>query len=79
MTGVLKIGSQHRSRAGNVHGGVLCSMIDFAACAVGLHSESGEPKRYGVTLSLTTQFTKAVSHARFARGGAYALGQLKEL
>lgn len=64
VTGGLKIGSQHRNRAGNVHGGVLCSMIDFAACAAGLHSEPGEPKRYGVTLSLTTQFTKAVNNGR---------------
>jgi uncharacterized protein (TIGR00369 family) len=64
VTGILKIGSQHQNRAGNVHGGVLCSMIDFAACAAGLHSEPGETTRYGVTLSLTTQFTKAVSHGR---------------
>jgi uncharacterized protein (TIGR00369 family) len=64
VTGSLKIASQHLNRAGNVHGGVLCSMIDFAACAAGLHSEPGEPLRYGVTISLTTQFTKAVSDGR---------------
>jgi uncharacterized protein (TIGR00369 family) len=64
VTGILTLGSQHRNRAGNVHGGVLCSMIDFAACAAGLHNEPEEPIRYGITLSLTTQFTKAVSHGQ---------------
>lgn len=55
----LTIGDEHRNRAGFVHGGVLCAMIDFAACGSGLHSEPGEPLRYAVTLSLTTNFTKA--------------------
>jgi uncharacterized protein (TIGR00369 family) len=64
VSGVLAIEPQHRNRMGNVHGGVLCSMIDFAACAAGLHSAPGEPPRYGIPLSLTTQFTKAVSDGR---------------
>lgn len=57
----LEAGPQHSNRAGTVHGGVLCTMIDLAACAAGLHADPGEPQRFGVTLSLTTNFTKGVS------------------
>lgn len=59
--GELDIGAQHLNRAGFVHGGVLCTMIDFGACAAGLHAEPGQPLRYGITLALTTNFTKAVN------------------
>lgn len=61
VTGRLEIGPHHLNRAGSVHGGVLCTMIDFGACAAGLHAEPGQPQRYGVTLALTTNFTKAAS------------------
>src|SRR5690606_21279565 len=61
VLGRLEIRPDHRNRAGYVHGGVLCTMMDFAACAAGLHSAPGEPVRLAVTLSLTTQFTKAVN------------------
>lgn len=62
VEGHLTIGSEHRNRAGFVHGGVLCSMIDFAACGAGLHTPAGQPRRLSVTLSLTTQFTKAAEN-----------------
>jgi len=61
VTGRLDVGAQHLNRAGFVHGGVLCTLIDFAACAAGLHSRPGEPQRYAVTIALTTNFTKAAS------------------
>ena len=61
VTGRLVIDPRHRNRAGYVHGGVFCTMIDFAACASGLHSEPDDAVRYAVSLSLTTQFTKAVA------------------
>ncbi|MEO3999407.1 PaaI family thioesterase [Mesorhizobium sp. CAU 1732] len=60
VSGQIEIDAKHKNRAGFVHGGVLCSMIDFAACAAGLHAPAGQPPRFGVTLSLTTHFTKAV-------------------
>lgn len=60
VVGGLDVRSEHRNRAGYVHGGVLCTMLDFAACAAGLHSEAGEHRRLAVTLSLASQFTKAV-------------------
>lgn len=56
--GELALEPEHLNRAGVVHGGVLCTMIDFAACASGLHAEPGQPMRLGVTLSLTTQFMR---------------------
>lgn len=62
VEGRLEIGPQHRNRAGFVHGGVLCSLIDFGACGAGLHGPAGQDRRLGVTLSLTTQFTKAVQN-----------------
>jgi uncharacterized protein (TIGR00369 family) len=60
----LVVGPQHRNRSGLVHGGILCTMIDFAACGAGLHSEPGEPLRFAVTQSLTTHFTKATKAGR---------------
>ena len=62
VRGRLEIGPQHRNRAGFVHGGVLCSLIDFGACGAGLHGPAGDDRRLGITLSLTTQFTKAVQN-----------------
>lgn len=56
VVGEIMLSPEHLNRAGVVHGGVLCTMIDFAACAAGLHTEPGQPTRLGVTLSLTTQF-----------------------
>lgn len=64
VVGELDVGPEHRNRAGYVHGGVLCTMLDFGACGAGLHSEPGERRRFGVTLSLSTQFTKAVDKGR---------------
>lgn len=62
VDGRLEIGPQHRNRAGFVHGGVLCSLIDFSACGAGLHVPAGQGRRLGITLSLTTQFTKAAQN-----------------
>jgi uncharacterized protein (TIGR00369 family) len=71
VVGGLDVGPEHLNRAGYVHGGVLCTMLDFAACAAGLHSQAGEHRRLAVTLSLSTQFTKAVD-----RGHLRVEGQL---
>jgi uncharacterized protein (TIGR00369 family) len=58
IRGKLVAGPQHHNRMGFVHGGVLCTMIDAAACAAGLFSPPGRPLRYAITLSLSTQFTR---------------------
>jgi len=60
VKGGLQIGPEHLNRMGYVHGGVLCTMIDFAACASGLHAEEGQAPRFAITISLTTQFTRPV-------------------
>jgi uncharacterized protein (TIGR00369 family) len=58
VLGELIVEPDHLNRAGGVHGGVLCSMIDFAACGAGLHTEPDQHLRLGVTLSLSVQFTR---------------------
>jgi len=69
VKGSLEIGPGHRNRMGYVHGGVICTMIDFAACASGLHAEKGEDTRYAVTISLTTQFVRPVRAGRLSVEG----------
>lgn len=69
VVGGLDIGPRHLNRAGFVHGGVLCAMLDFASCAAGLHSDGDEPLRLAVTLSLSTQFTKAADSGRLSVEG----------
>lgn len=58
VKGEMAIEPCHLNRAGVVHGGVLCTMIDFAAAAAGLHAGPGASTRLSVTLSLTTQFMR---------------------
>lgn len=52
----LTIESKHLNRSGNVHGGVLASMLDSALSLAGLHCDVPGNIRRGMTLSLTTTF-----------------------
>lgn len=52
----LTIDAKHLNRSGNVHGGVLASMLDSALSLAGLHCEVPGNIRRGMTLSLTTTF-----------------------
>lgn len=52
----LTIEPKHLNRSGNVHGGVLASMLDSALSLAGLHCEVPGNIRRGMTLSLTTTF-----------------------
>ncbi|OJA04610.1 PaaI family thioesterase [Halomonas sp. QHL1] len=52
----LTIEAKHLNRSGNVHGGVLASMLDSALSLAGLHCEVPGNIRRGMTLSLTTTF-----------------------
>ncbi|WP_018916227.1 MULTISPECIES: PaaI family thioesterase [Halomonadaceae] len=52
----LAIKPQHLNRSGNVHGGVLASMLDSALSLAGLHCSVPGNIRRGMTLSLTTSF-----------------------
>ncbi len=68
----LNIEEKHFNRSGNVHGGVLTSMLDSALSLAGLYCASPERIRKGMTLSLTTTF---VSPAR--SGKLRAIGELR--
>ncbi len=61
ILGRLELAPHHLNRMGNVHGGVLATMIDAAACVAGLTREPGEAPRFAITVSLSIQF---VSGAR---------------
>lgn len=74
ITGYLTTVPGHRNRMGFVHGGVLATMIDAAACGSGLYSEPGKPKRYGMTLSLSVQFVSAVRDGRLTVRGRQVSG-----
>lgn len=52
----LTIEPKHLNRSGNVHGGVLASMLDSALSLAGLHCDVPGNIRRGMTLSLTTTF-----------------------
>tara|TARA_R110001583_G_scaffold66893_1_gene191770 strand:+ start:5612 stop:6079 length:468 start_codon:yes stop_codon:yes gene_type:complete len=52
----LTIEPKHLNRSGNVHGGVLASMLDSALSLAGLHCDVQGNIRRGMTLSLTTTF-----------------------
>ena len=52
----LVIEPKHLNRSGNVHGGVLASMLDSALSLAGLHCDTPGNIRRGMTLSLTTTF-----------------------
>lgn len=52
----LTIEAKHLNRSGNVHGGVLASMLDSALSLAGLHCDVPGNIRRGMTLSLTTTF-----------------------
>lgn len=52
----LAIKPQHLNRSGNVHGGVLTSMLDSALSLAGLHCSVPGNIRRGMTLSLSTSF-----------------------
>lgn len=52
----LTIEPKHLNRSGNVHGGVLASMLDSTLSLAGLHCDVPGNIRRGMTLSLTTTF-----------------------
>jgi uncharacterized protein (TIGR00369 family) len=77
IVGSLVVGPEHLNRMGYVHGGVLCTMLDAGACCAGLFSPPGRPTRYAITLSLATQFTRAVKSGRLTVEGRQISGSRK--
>jgi uncharacterized protein (TIGR00369 family) len=49
-------GPQHRNRGGNIHGGVLTTLLDTACGYAGCHSAIAGEVRSAVTLSLAASF-----------------------
>jgi uncharacterized protein (TIGR00369 family) len=67
---VLDLKPHHLNRAGVVHGGVLATLLDHAGGFCGLYCTKPGNRRYGMTLSLTTNFIAQ------SRGGRLtAIGQ----
>jgi uncharacterized protein (TIGR00369 family) len=69
IVGRLDIGPEHLNRMGNVHGGVLATMIDAAACVAGLTRQPDEPPRFAITVSLSIQFVSAARHGELVVDG----------
>lgn len=57
FVGEIEIAPHHLNRAGIVHGGVYCTMLDTACGGAGLYCPHPGRRRRSVTLSLTTSFT----------------------
>jgi uncharacterized protein (TIGR00369 family) len=59
----LPIRPEHLNRSGVVHGGVLMSLLDTVCGFAGLFPKDGN-RRFGLTLSITTQFIGQASGDR---------------
>jgi uncharacterized protein (TIGR00369 family) len=66
----LDLQPHHLNRAGVVHGGVLATLLDHAGGFCGLYCTVPGNRRYGMTLSLTTNFL-----AQCGSGRLTAIGQ----
>src|SRR5687767_1594580 len=53
----LQIEPQHLNRSGFIHGGVLATLLDHGGGLCGLYCTEAGNRRYGMTLSLTCNFT----------------------
>ena len=60
------------NRNGALQGGVVATLLDAVCGYSGLFSAAGEPKRHGVTISLTVNYM-----SRIQRGEVRAIGHLK--
>jgi uncharacterized protein (TIGR00369 family) len=60
------------NRSGALQGGVVATLIDAACGYSGLYAPSNEPKRHGVTISLTVNYI-----GRLLRGNVRVIGRLK--
>jgi uncharacterized protein (TIGR00369 family) len=65
----LDIAPEHLNRSGVVQGGVLATLLDHVGGLCGLHCSVPENRRYGVTLSLTCNFTGQAKTGRIEATG----------
>ncbi|MCB8890722.1 PaaI family thioesterase [Vreelandella malpeensis] len=68
----MRLEEKHFNRSGNVHGGVLCSLLDNALSLTGLYCSVQGNARRAVTLSLSTTFVGPARH-----GVLRAVGELR--
>lgn len=67
----LDIAPQHLNRAGNLHGGVIATLLDAACGYAGLHEAGGVPAGNSSTLMLAVSYLAATG-----AGGLRAVGRL---
>ena len=60
----IKVGPRHLNRAGNVHGGLITTLIDAAAGVAGCYTAVPGNVRKATTLSMSTQFVAPLSCGR---------------
>lgn len=65
----LQIRPEHRNGAGNVHGGVLMSLLDTVSGFSGVHPAPDEERRGCVTVSMTVKFLKPAASGRLTAEG----------
>ncbi|MDK3018222.1 PaaI family thioesterase [Pseudodonghicola flavimaris] len=61
---VFEVEEKHLNGLGIAHGGAAMTVLDFAMGMGASYSESGAPRRRCVTLSMNTQFIKALTPGR---------------
>ena len=73
----IKIGPRHLNRAGNVHGGLITTLIDAVAGFAGCYTPVPGNVRKATTLSMSTQFLAPLSSGRLIATGRVTGGGRK--
>ena len=73
MLGRLELTPDLLNSNGIAHGGIYCTLLDFGCGLAGSYAPPGAPRKFCVTLTLTTNFIASVSagmlHVRARRVG----------
>lgn len=70
----LELRPMHMNRSGWLHGGVLCTLLDTVCSRSGCWVPPGAPARRCSTVSLTTNFLRAVQGGRLRAHGRQRMG-----
>ncbi len=73
----ISVGPRHLNRAGNVHGGLITTLIDAAAGFAGCYTPVPGNVRKATTLSMSTQFVAKLSAGRLIATGRVTGGGRK--
>lgn len=73
----ISVGPRHLNRAGNVHGGLITTLIDAAAGFAGCYTPVPGNVRQATTLSMSTQFVAPLSTGRLQATGRVTGGGRK--